>query len=896
MLVPGTRVGNYEILEPIGAGGTGEVYRARDARLGRDVAIKVLAEGSRLDTQGLRRFEREARVLASLNHPNIATLHAIEPFGHTQALVLELVEGDTLSERIALGALPLMAALAVARQIAAALGAAHEQGVVHRDLKPSNVKLRPDGTLKLLDFGLAKVGEGLPAGEAGGATLTMVGEPGLVMGTPAYMSPEQARGLPVDKRADIWAFGCVLFEMLAGVPPFAGERTSDVLAKIIEREPDFGLLPAATPRAVRNLLQRCLRKDPRERLRDIGDARLYLEESGAADIAGFRSRAGSARHWPRWAALAALALAGMIAAAAFLPLRGRPVAPVPAGPVVRYSIAAPIASSFYARALAISPDGVRIAYVSERGLVVRSRDRLEERELPIAGGDGMGAPFFSPDGRWIGYTDGQSLLKVPTDGGEPVEIADAGVTAIGSWSDAGIIFASMAGLFQVPSQGGSAVQLEVQLGPAEQAVFPQVLPVGGVVLFTVLPRRSNTLTSSSVGSVEARVDVFDPRSGAHRTLLRGGGRAQYIPTGHLLYVSGSTLYAVAFDLQRLALRGDPVAVVAGLRNTDYGIAQDGTLVYQTGASEPERTLVWVDRQGKEEPLDAPPRRYAYPRISPDGTRVALDMMGPQDRDIFIWDLRSRKLQRFSIDPTGNPLVAWSRDGRTLAYGTSRYGVITPMLQAAEGQAEPQRLMNNERLRMPLAFAPDGRLLLSGDVPGRGRDVLALSMDGSGREEPILHSAANDATAEVSPDGRWIVYDSDESGQYEVYVRPYPDAYSGQSWRISSAGGRNPLWSHDGRELYFRDFDGAMWAVPTRLQPGFAAGEPVRLFANANYAHGGRRMSGRNYDVARDGRRFLMVKEAGRAAPAEGSAGLVVVLNWFEELRRLMADASGPAGT
>lgn len=893
MLARGTRVGAHEIVEPIGSGGAGEVYRARDARLGRDVAIKILAEHRRMDSQGLRRLEREAQVLASLNHPNIATLHAIEPFGDTQALVLELVDGETLSERIARGAVPLAEALAIARQVAAALGAAHEQGVVHRDLKPSNIKLRLDGTVKLLDFGLAKVCEPPQGIAPDGVTVTMVAEPGMVMGTPAYMSPEQARGLPVDKRADIWAFGCVLFETLAGEPPFAGERTTDVLAKIIEREPDYALLPASTPRAVRNLLRRCLRKDPRERLRDIGDARLYLEESATGNTAQIPAWVRG-RRWPKRAAIAVLVLGGLVAAAAMLPLRDR-LAPVPAaatGPVARFSIPAAVVPIRYASALAISPDGSRIAYLADRGFMVRTRDRLEPIEIRARGTSSMGAPFFSPDGEWIAYTDGQALLKVPAGGGAAVDVADPGAPAVGSWSAAGIVYASMNGLFLAPPEGGAPRRLPVPLGESEQAVFPQVLP-GGAVLYTVLPTRTNT-PSDSLASRDARVEVFDPARGESQLLLRGVVRATYVPTGHVLYVSDTTLYAAPFDLARLQLLGDPVAVVTGLRYGEYAVADEGTLVYYAGGRAPDRTLVWVDRQGREEPLDAPPRQYGYARVSPDGTRVALDMMGPQDRDAYLWDPRTRALTRFSIDPSGNPLVAWSPDGRMLAYGTGRYGAITPVLQAVDGSSGPRRLMHNDRLRVPFQFTADGRLLVSGDVPGRGRDVFALALDGSGREEPIVHESGNEVNAHISPDGHWIVYDSDQTGQYEIYVRPYPDAYSGPARRISAAGGRQPMWSRDGREIFFRDFEGAMLAVPVRLQPGFSAGEPERLFPNARYWGSGRIMSGRTFDLSPDGRRFLMIKlEPDQVG--EGQGGLVVVLNWFDELQRLVP-ARGAAGS
>jgi Tol biopolymer transport system component len=912
MLATGKCFGDYEVLELLGSGGMGEVFRARDARLGRDVAIKVLPERFTLDTQRRARFEREARVLAALNHPNIAMLHAVEPMGEGQVLVLELVEGETLAQRIARGPIPVPEALAIARQVAAALEAAHERGVIHRDLKPSNIKLRSDGTVKLLDFGLAKAFDPVvDDASAQAITVTIEVAGGTILGTPAYMSPEHARGLPVDKRADIWAFGCVLYEMLTGKAAFQAERASDVVAKIIEREPDFDVLPREVPGAVRQLLRRCLRKDSRERLRDIGDARLTLEEVESEQPSAGRWGEGSAddsdgAHGASWgrgakrenrrsravlAAIALAAVAGVVLIDVALRLREQPVSESAPAPITRFSMPAAIVPSPYARALAISRDGARFAYISERGLVVRARDRVEMTELSLQGDSSFGAPFFSPDGQWIAYYDGQRLMKAPADGGPAVAIVDVGPAAIGDWSGSGIVYADMNGVFRVSPDGGVAQRLAVELGSNEQALFPQFIPGTNAVIFTVVPTR--TLTPADLASLpSARVDVLDLTSGSRRTLLRGGGRAQYIPTGHLVYLLRDALYAVAFDAGRLEVRGAAVQVASGIRNAEFALADDGTLVYHTGGPRPDNTLVWVDRQGREEPLGAPPRRYIYPRVSPDGTRVALDVQGPADRDIWIWDLQRRTLERFTVDPTGNPLVAWSRDSKALAFGSDRFGVTNLFLQSADGSGEPQRLLVSERLQMPLTFAPDGRLLFSADIAGRGRDILALSMDGSGRTESVLNTAANDLTAEVSPDGRWIVYDSDETGQFEVYVRPYPHTYSSGRWQISSGGGRQPMWSADGGEIFYRDFDGAMWALPVTLQPAFRPGVAARLFGGEPYLGRGRLMSGRTYDLSPDGRRFLMIRQE---TDAEGAPSLIVVLNWFEELKRAVPAASGGQG-
>jgi serine/threonine-protein kinase len=885
----GTRFGTYEVLEPLGAGGVGEVYRAHDSRLHRDVAVKVLSDRFTLDAQRLRRFEHEARVLASLNHPNIGALYAIEPLGETQALILELVPGETLAERIAAGPLALANALAIARQLAAALEAAHEQGVVHRDLKPANIKLRPDGAVKVLDFGLAQVSAPELSGiDPKAITLTAVDlvMAGTVAGTPAYMSPEQARGLPVDKRTDIWAFACVLYEMLTGREAFGGEHVSDVVARVIEREPDLAALPAEVPPGIRRLLQRCLQKDPRERLRDIGDARLDLDEASAS--LDETAAAPSRRTWGWRGRVAALGMVVVIALiGADLAFRLGAPAPPPsdarvAPGVARFAVPIAISPSTSGRALAISPDGTRIAAVTGRGLVVRVRDQLDTFRLAELSAPGAGAPFFSPDGQWIGLTDGQILKKIPSAGGPAVQIAESGPAAIASWDADGIVFGGMNGLYYIEPDSDVPRSLPVKLGANEQAAYPQLLPGRRAVLFTVIPTHTNT-PAYLANAPTARIDVFNLASGKRHTVVLGAGRAQYLPTGHLVYMADETLYAAAFDTERLELRGAAVPVLKGVKVEEFAVGNDGTLAYVPLAASSGNTLVWVDRQGHEQALDAPARPYNYPRLSPDGTRVALDVGGPPDRDIFIWDLKRKTYERFTLDPAGNPVVAWSRDGRRLAFCSERSGVTNMFWQAADGSGEAEPLLKSDRLQMPLSFTPDGRLLFSSDVAGHGRDIHALSLDGSHRVERIVYSEANDLTANGSPDGRWIVYDSDESGQFEVYVRPYPKAYSGGRWQISSDGGRQPLWSPDGREIFYRDFDGALYAASVSLNPTFRPGPVARVFPNAGYSGSGATGSDRTYDVTHDGRHFLMIKlDATRAARP---SSIVEVLNWFEELKR-----------
>jgi len=875
---PGTRIGPYEVTALLGEGGMGRVWRARHLLLKRDDALKVLPEGFDADPGRLARFRREAEVLASLNHPHIAQIHGLEDAGGSSALVMELVEGPTLEDRLVHGPLPVDETLSIASQIAEALEAAHERGIVHRDLKPSNIKVRPDGTVKVLDFGLARsIDSALIAGGAESTkTLTSTG---VTVGTPAYMSPEQASGEAGDQRTDVWAFGCVLYEMLAGRRAFEGTTRSEILAAVLSSTPDWSGLPASVPSTVRVLLRRCLARDLRERPRHMSAVRLLLEEremlssGGGPGVSMDRSR-GRRR-------LAIVAVTSAVAAAAggtavWLGMRPDSVESVATPRVTRFSIEEPESRV----GLAISADGTTLAYITGRGLVVRPRDRLDST-LVAARSIVQGMPFLSPDGEWVGFAGWDALRKVPTAGGPIVMLADGHSAAFGTWAGDDIVFCDTRGLFRVPAAGGEAVPV-LAGDRLEQCVSPQMLRTRQAVLFTVIPTRTQQVHAAA-GVPGARIEALDLPSGQRRVVLRGAARARYVPTGHLLYVAGATLYAVAFDLERLETRGDAISVVTAGGFLQFDVSDDGTLIYQASGTPQPNELVWVDRQGREEPLRAPARAYLYPRVSPDGTRVALDVADPEDRDVWVWDLRRSTLERFTRDPAGNPLVAWSRDGRYLAFGSERSGVSNLFGQAADGSGEAERLLESDTLQMPISFAPDGRLLFSANVAGQQRDIHVMSLDGTHRAEPLIHGPANELWAEVSPNGRWVAYDSDESGQFEVYVRPYPDAYRGGRWQISSGGGRQPLWSRDGKELFYRDFSGAVMALPVTLDPTFAPGRAVILFRGP-YAGGGAAGGGRTYDVSPDGRRFLMIKVGSADRPP---APLVVVLNWFDELRRLV---------
>jgi serine/threonine-protein kinase len=884
MLAAGDRLDRFEIRELLGAGGMGEVYRAHDSRLRRDVALKLLPDGFLRDPERRARFEREAQVLASLNHPNIAALHEVIAVPGSQCLVMELVEGETLAQRIHSGGFSVPEALGIAAQVAAALEAAHEQGVVHRDLKPGNVKLRPDGGVKLLDFGLAKVVETVHPASAADVTLTAHGAPDAaagaprVLGSPSCMSPEQARGLPVDRRTDVWAFGCLLYEMLCGVRAFDGTRATDVIARILEREPDLSLLPPDLPAPVHRLLRRCLEKDRRKRLRDIGDARLELLDalehqasvpagSGPLAARASRLRPGTARR--RWVGAAGI-VAVLAAAVWFASRPGSTPEPLP---VARFVLDAPGASGL---GLAISADGRQVAYLSEKGLMARALDRLDAHVVTAANLV-QGSPFFSPDGLWLGFTGWDALRKVPVAGGEAVTLVDR-VYPAGTWKGSDIYYGDTRGLFRIPAAGGEPTKLVATEG-VEQVVSVEVLP-GRAVLFTVIPTRGNVPRMAANMST-ARIEALDLRTGRRHVVLRGGGRPRITRTGHLLYAGGGTLYAVGFDAARLQTRGKAVPVIQTDGLIEFDVSSQGTLVYKVSSANLDREMVWVDRQGREESLGAPPMPYVYPRLSPDGQRIAIDVSDDSKRDVWIWDRRRATLELFSKDPAGNPLVAWSPDGRGLAYGSERSGVSNVYWQEADGSGTPRQLFDSPAVQMPISYAPDGRLLVSVTVPGQQRDIHVMSRNSPAQLEPLIHSAANELWAEVSPDGRWLAYDSDESGQFEVYVRPFPHPYEGSRWQISSAGGRQPLWARDGRELFYRDYSGALKAVPVTPGEKFIPGRPGTVFEGSGYSGSGSQGGGRTYDVAPDGARFLMLKSAPGRPPE-----IFVVLNWFEELRRL----------
>jgi serine/threonine-protein kinase len=902
----GHRVGSCEIIAPLGAGGMGEVYRARDTKLHRDVALKVLPARFALDPDRSARFTREAQLLATLNHPNIGAIYGLDESNPStgsgqvavRALVLELVEGPTLADRIARGPLPPGEALAIARQVADALQAAHEKGIIHRDLKPANIKIAPDDVVKVLDFGLARVWDGALQSDLSVSprlTATGIGER-AILGTPTYMSPEQARGQSLDRRSDIWAFGCVLYEMLTGRAPFAGDTISDTLAAILEREPDWGALPAVVPPTVRALIRRCLDKDRRQRIADISTVQFVLDD--VADVASVAAPGGSAATAPRPAMMPSMAMlsaawlvgAAMVGGAIWF---ARPATAPPRLSRLEFTPPSTAALSLDRPALAVTPDGTRIVYASAspEGLYVRALDQRDVTPLTRLG-EPYGA-FVSADGQWVGFFEGvSSLNRVAITGGPVTTIGRPGGTAMGaSWgTDGTIVFATndwATGLQRIADTGGEPTVLtrpNRARGEGDH-VWPEILPGGQAVLFTI--------TSTTRGLGQAQIAVLDLRTRAQTVLIRGGSNARYVSSGHLVYAAAGRLHAVAFDLGRLALVGTPVMIQPEVlpmptqTDTSWAVAADGTLVYASGDGPiVERSLVWVDRQGRETPIPgAPSRNYAFPRLSPDGRRIAV-YIPDQEIDIWLLDLVRPTFRRATLDPTVDIFPVW-RDDRQLLFSSNREGGVNLFAQAADGSGGVTRLTTSPNVHHANSISPDGtRLVFTETARTTAQDILELRLDGTGAVKPLVVTPASERNAEVSPDGRWLAYEANDSGRYDIYIRPYPDVSSGGPWQVTTDGGTRPLWSRNSQELFYLNLTGDLMRAGVAPGKTWGPTTPTRLFEGRRYGATASQR-GRTYDVSPDGSRFLMIKAVARQGQTAATASLVVVQNWAEDLKRLV---------
>jgi len=899
-LPAGSRLGPFELLSVLGAGGMGVVYRAHDPKLHRDVALKVLPEAFAHDSDRLARFRREAHLLASLNHSNIAAIYGFEEAEGVQALVLELVEGPTLADRIARGAIPLDEAFPIAQQIAEALEAAHGQGIIHRDLKPANIKVRPDGTVKVLDFGLAKLAEtsALPRESdlSFSPTITspvMMTGVGVLLGTAAYMSAEQAKGKPVDKRSDIWAFGCVLFEMLTGRRAFIGEDVSETLATVLKGEPDWTAFPADVPPVVCTLVQKCLNKAHARRLADISTVLFVLE--GSVGLAA-RNEPGVARVSPgasRWhrAAMSLLVLIfGSVLGGAGVWFTTRPSAPQLSRLVVTPSPISALTVSGSNRDLAIAPGGTHIVYVGTDGsqMFLRAMDQLEP--IPLTGLGRPVDPFFSADGNWIGFANANvDLRKVAVSGGPPVTLCplDGAQSRGATWAEDGtIVFATSGptGLQKCSADGGTSMALTTpnrERGEADH-LWPEFLPGGHALLFTI--------TQAAGGTDDAQVAVLDLRTGTQKILIRGGTHAHYVQSGHLVYASAGTLRAVPFDPDRLQVGTTPPIPVlsqvatTGAGGAEFDVSRTGTLVYLPGGVQAvARTLVWLNRDGREELIKAPPRAYLYPRLSPDGTRVALDIRD-QDNDIWIWNIGRETLTRFTVDPALERFPVWMPDGRRLVFASDRGGVSNIFSQATDATETAERLLESAETQVPMSVSPDGRRIVIRQGIGNTNDLIALSLEGDRGTEMLVNSAFYDGNGMISPEGRWLAYDSDESGQLEIYVRPFPNVNAGR-WQVSTSGGVQPLWARNGRELFYVTPTGDVMGVQVGEGPRWATNAPAKVIPANGYYYGGVGAAA-TFDVSPDGRRFLMIKQRDPQAETTPTS-LIVVQNWTEELKRLV---------
>ena len=890
---PGARLGPNEIIAKLGEGGMGEVYRATDVRLRRPVAIKLLPAAFTADKDRLVRFEREAQLLASLNHPNIAHVYGFEsatlPDGSAgHFLSMELVEGEDLAERLKRGAIPVEESIAIARQIAEALEEAHERGIVHRDLKPANVKVTPDGRVKVLDFGLAKAlalgGAGATAEASGPSasptfTTPAMTQAGMIMGTAAYMSPEQARGKAVDKRSDIWAFGVVLFEMLTGQRVFQGETVSDVMAATLRQQVDWSTLPPTTPARVLQLLRRCLERDPKQRLRDIGEVRVALDE--ASSLVDAPAGAPAPLSTPRrntastWATLALVALASA-AAAIWLWTLLRPAQPVA---VTRLSITLPPGHVLWGNGgPAISRDGRTIAYAARDAtgigrLYVRAFDRFETNVVPDS--DGAQGPFFSPDGTRVGFFARSKLLTAAVAGGASTPIADVSTHPMGgTWGeDDTIVFAPAlsVGLLRVPSSGGKPEQLTQpdEGGRGYAHGRPQFLPGGKSVLFTIWGSSTPEVRGNAIVSLETN---------QWTRVMSGIWTARYARSGHFLVSGSRGIRGAPFDHERPQPANPQTFVIDEVFSTLawadswFSVSDTGTLVYVPGDPTLGR-LAWIDNNGRASPLFEQPVSLADPNLSPDGERIAM-----QDRDDNLWtmDLRRGTRVRLSLDNEGtNAYPVWSRDGTRVAFASNRSG-DWEIYSVPAGGGAATRLLARKGNQFPLSYAPDGTLLFNERAAGRiGADLLTLAPGGA--VAPFLvDQPASKAGGQFSPDGRSVAYLSDETGRDEIYVRPFGSR--GDAIQVSADGGIAPRWSPDGQELFFRRGDAFMVARVTSAGGLLKVADARKLF-DARAAQG-RSTFQPAYSVSPDDRRFLVHLQDPRAIPTQ----INVVMNWFAELR------------
>lgn len=889
----GKTISNYKIIEKLGEGGMGVVYKAQDTKLGREVALKALPEEFAQDRERLARFEREAKLLASLNHPNIATIYGLEQSEGLNFLILELVEGETLAGKLTSGPIKVQDALEMCRQIAEALESAHQKGIIHRDLKPSNIKVTPEDKVKVLDFGLAKAFEVAEIGDVAGMdpykspTLTVESSrSGVIMGTAAYMSPEQARGKPLDKRTDIWSFGCVFFELLTGRQLFKGETTSDMVAGILKQEPDWMSLPKELPVRIRDLLRRCLQKDPNKRLHDIADARIEIEDAlsetplpTSEELEAGVSRRVTAS-W--WITALLLIITAIIVGITTWILTRREAPSISRRFIIMPSLSAPLTTAS-GTDVAVSPDGMRIAYVADTGTSLQLYMYLvnEFEARPLVGTEGAQLPFFSQDGKWLGFysQSSQKLMKIPILDGKsiPLEICSAPSVFSAYWGDDDtILFGSRGfgyGIRRVSARGGEPEAITVPEIDKDEISHdsPILLPDGQTILYVVIKKE---------GYEESLIVAQDLVTGERKTLAKGGTNIAYVPTGHLVCNREGTLLVAPFHQKQLRV-GNWIPVVDDIRAGgsiagEFSFSMEGTLAYVHGLTWTETYLIWIDNLGRELPLIEKRNRYGKTKISPDSRRLALSIWDKEISayNIWIYDLQSGVFEQITFEGN-NYDFAWSPDGQRLAFVNNSEGSSRINLIYLEDERKTETLWNSDYYLFNISWSPDGNWLV---FDSRGsetkRDIWKFSFKDN-EAAPYLNTISNEGSPTFSADGKWIAYASDEQGSFQIYARPFFG--EGDKRKISLEGGFDPKWAVSGNKLFYQSKNKIM-AVSVATMPRFQIlGRPETVYDKVRIW---------NYDIHPRDNRLLLVKESGEYTDL---LQIRVVLNWFEELKRHFED-------